>query len=447
LCDALRRSLSRAAADNVVTYEGPGRFLVKLDIGVFGEAVEIAGENGNVTFVCGEPLLTGGKGRAFDTAQIHEALESNDVSVLRSANGVFSAAHYAQESGDLSLVTDKVGIRPLYYWLGEQYLIFASTLRTLEELAEVPKIMDVRAVTEIVGLGYALGDRTPYAGIKLLRPSEILRFTGDSVSTETYYRWDEIEPSAASENELLSEVYERFDAAVARRIRNDTATSAYLSGGLDSRCIVAALRARGVEVHTYNFARPGTQDLIFGREFAREIGSVHSEVPKGSGDMVPDYSQLMADAISAVDKRGKVPEHPGLVWSGEGGSVALGHVHLTEEMVAWMRAGEIDRVIDEYIRRESAAVSDRLFHKDVSAEVAGITEKGIKAELARFHSPDPARNFYLFLLLNDQHRKLTRHFENIDVHRLEFQLPFFDSDLLRSIVALPVDIVCGIDFM
>jgi hypothetical protein len=56
------------------------------------------------------------------------------------------------------------------------------------------------------------------------------------------------------------------------------------------------------------------------------------------------------------------------------------------------------------------------------------------------HNSDPARNFYLFLMFNDQRRKLSSHFENIDLHRLEFQLPFFDSAFLGSIIKVPVEL-------
>ncbi len=105
-----------------------------------------------------------------------------------------------------------------------------------------------------------------------------------------------------------------------------------------------------------------------------------------------------------------------------------------------MRAGEIDRVITEYLRRESAAVAPKLFTAAAGQALSGILEDGIREELGRLNSPDPARNFYLYLLLNDQHRKLARHFEDMDLYRLEFQLPFFDSDFLEAIVAMPIDI-------
>jgi asparagine synthase (glutamine-hydrolysing) len=440
-CASLQEMISRDPQDKITTIEKPGAFFAKLDIGAFGEPAVVNDSDGAVTLLAGEPLLRAGDGRRSDTDTIHRAFLDGDVDpLLATATGVFSAIHFDPSNGGLTLVTDKLGIRPVYYWAGDEYVVFAGALRILEELAEVPKVMDVRTVTEIVGLGYALADRTPYADIKMLRPAERVSFADGNISRETYWRWDEIGKATVSEGDLLSALYRRFETAVARRNRSDTATSAYLSGGLDSRCIVAALREQGVEAHTYNFARPKTQDLIFGREFAREAGAIHQEIPKPAGDMVPDYSQLMASAIAGSKNKQHLPERPSLVWSGEGGSVALGHVHLSEEMVEWMRAGEIDRVITEYIRRESAAVAPKLFTAAAAQALSGILEDGIRGELGKLKSPDPARNFYLYLLLNDQHRKLARHFEDLDLHRLEFQVPFFDSDFLEAIVAIPIDI-------
>jgi hypothetical protein len=442
VCSSLRAAISRNAKDEITARQYKSAFFVKLDIGAFRQPAEVVDEDGCLTMLCGQPLLAGdGNSRQADTELIHRGFGDDGVAgVLATATGVFSGFYFDPSRSHLALFTDKLGIRPVYYWAGDDHIVFASALRILEDLDSVPKVMDVRTVTEIVGLGYALADRTPYAGIKMLRASEVVSFAGGNVTCETHWNWDSIPISSLPEADIISDLYRQFDTAVANRIGSDTATSAYLSGGLDSRCIVGALRARDVEVHTYNFARPQTQDLIFGREFAREVYAIHEEIPKESGDMVPDFSQLMASAISASKQREHWPERPALVWSGEGGSVALGHVHLSEEMAAWMRAGDINRVISEYIKRESAAVAPKLFKPDVAQKLAGVLEQGIRSEIARFNSADPARNFYLFLLLNDQHRKLARHFENIDLHRLEFQLPFFDSEFLEAIVGIPLDI-------
>jgi asparagine synthase (glutamine-hydrolysing) len=449
VCQSLRRSISRYSGDDVRIFQDERSHFVNVDIGAFGDPGLIVEPGGALTLLTGEPLLAAGAGatsmgRKQDVEVIHEGLMRGDYDVLRQAQGTFCVINYQPRSGTLNLIADKLGVRPLYYWINESFVIFASALRVLEAVAEIPKKMDVRAVTEMVALGYPLSNRTPYVDIFLLKAAEVLQVSENQISHKQYWRWDEVEPSIETEKTLLAELHKSFEGAVARRNGRDTTTAAYLSGGLDSRCVVASLHHQNVRVHTFNFARPGTQDQIFGLDFARRVNAIHEEVPKAQGDLVPDYSSLMARAWNASTKRLRYPaERSALVWSGEGGSVALGHVHLNRKIVDLMRAGRIGEAIEEYVHREYVYVSRKLFRSKVGDDLARSVNEGIREELDDQHSKDPARNFYLFLMLNDQRRKLADHFENIDLHRLELQLPFFDSDFLTSIMAIPMDLCLG----
>jgi asparagine synthetase B (glutamine-hydrolysing) len=288
-------------------------------------------------------------------------------------------------------------------------------------------------------LGAPLADRTPYAGISLLKSAEIVQITDEGMTRQCYWRWDEIEMSHDPEPDCLARVYDRFQAATKRRNRGDQATAAYLSGGLDSRCVVAALRDQGVRTRTVNFARPGTQDYYFGNDFAEKIESIHQSIPKERGDSVPDYSTLMAAGLGRFNQDQWPAERPRVVWSGEGGSVLLGHVHLNESIVELMRAGKVDRALEAYVEREQIDVPIKLFRPQILERVRDVVVQGIRDELNEMHAKDAGRNFYLFLMRNDQRRKLTSHFENIDLHRLEFQLPFFDAGFLASVIATPLD--------
>jgi asparagine synthetase B (glutamine-hydrolysing) len=445
-CALLRQSISRNPADEVKVFEDHRSFFAKVDVGAFGEPGFIVDQMGALSLVAGEPLLANGaaasvSNRQNDLTVIHDQCLKGNCDVLREADGTFCIVHYQPHTGALLLMADKLGIRPLYFWADDDLIVFASALRILEEFPLVPKQMDLRAVTELVGLGAPLADRTPYAGISLLRAGEIVRVTKEKISRSRYWRWDEIATSVDSEAVRLETVYDRFQTAVDRRIRNDRATTAYLSGGLDSRCVVAVLRPERARVHTFNFARPGTQDYCFGNDFAAAIGSIHESLPKEPGDSVPDYSSLMAKALKVSVSFGQSPpEHPQVVWSGEGGSVLLGMVHISKSIVELMRAGNIEGAIDEYLQREHIHVPRLLFRPQILENICQVIKRGIHEELSQLHAEDAGRNFYLFLMHNDQRRKLMNHFENIDLHRLEFQLPFFDGQFLESVIATPFDL-------
>jgi len=451
----LAQSLSRNAADDVQVFSDPTSYFAKVDIGAFGEPGSYVDSTGAFSLLAGEPLLASGESRDIhdsrprsnrlhDLTTIHEHVLKNNWDVLRAADGTFSMVHYQPATDTLALVTDKLGVRPLYYWLDDDLIIFASALRVLEACPLVPKKMDLRAVTEMVGLDVPLADRTPYAGIALLKPAEVLQVTSAKVQRHCYWRWDEIEVVPEPEQARLAAVYENFRSAVGRRIGNDEATTAYLSGGLDSRCVVAALSQSGVRIRTVNFARPGTQDYHCGNQFAERLGSTHQSLPKEQGDRAPDYSLLMAKAIEGFNEKSDqasqpAVERPRLVWSGEGGSCLLGHIHQSESIIELMRAGNVDAAIEAYLQMEQIYVPPKLFRAHVLDNPRDVIKQGIREELDQQHASDPGRNFYLYLAHNDQRRKLMSHFENIDLHRLEFQLPFFDAQFVSSIMATELD--------
>jgi Asparagine synthase (glutamine-hydrolyzing) len=451
-CEALRNAVSRNPADERHAFRDARCFFVKIDACAFGSPAFRVDEDGSASVLAGEPLMSlsqkdSVQSRSEDLNLLHDGLKQGDWEIAKNAQGTFCAAHYNRKTGKLFLMSDKLGVRPLYFWANEKFFVFATALRVLESLNEIPKALDLRGVTEMTGFGYPLGSRTPYANISLMRAAEIVEVEAQNLSRRQYWRWDEIEPARSTETELLTEAHKLFMRAVSRRQRADKSTIAYLSGGLDSRCCVAALRASDVSVHTFNFALPCTQDYIFGNEFAEKSGTLHEAIPKEQGDQTPDYSSLLARVWQASAKRETNPvERDSLVWSGEGGSVAFGHVHLSRAIVEHMRAGRTDEAIETFLRDEGMSVTRRLLQPDVDKAVGQSLHEGIREELAELHCQDPARSFYLFLMLNDQRRKLAAHFENLDLHRLEFQLPFFDAEFLSLVVSLPVELCLGHKF-
>jgi asparagine synthase (glutamine-hydrolysing) len=438
-CEALKAAVSRYPKEHIEVFKDSRAFLVKFDIGAFGEPAFRIDPTGSVTMMAGEPLLRGNHGtypagRARELEILHHEWDKENWKVLDQAQGTFCAAHYRPDTATLSLVADKLGVRPLYYWVGESYVVFAGALRVLEGLSYVPKKMDMRSVTEMASFGYPLGNRTPYCGIFVLREAEVLRCSEQGVTSHRYWRWDSIPTSTRDEPQLLREVHERFITAVARRLRGDKTTVAFLSGGLDTRCIVAALRAHQARVHTFNFSSPGSQDRIFGAQFANAIGAIHYE---GDMSIAPELFRSVAQAWQASKDRERWPaERPMLIWSGDGGSVGLGHVYMSAEAVSLLRSHKLEH----FLRQERHSLVRRLLRPRVVAALSGVLHAGILEEFKNIHSEDPGRDLYVFLLVNDQRRHLASFYENPDLNRIELQLPFFDGDFLASVIAVPLDL-------
>lgn len=439
--DELRALVSRDPSRTVEEFGNRQSVVFGCGLDGFGKTGVHHDGTGGFTVLAGEPLCSGTASMDdnSDSANIHGEIAAGSTLSIKRSRGTFCLASI--QSGSLTLATDKLGVRQMFYRIGRDHIVFSTALRILENLSFIERKLNLRGVIEQAAFGYPLGDRTPYEDIFAMRGGEVLQFRADRHLRCRYWKWDEVAVSDLPESELLSALHESFAEATRIRLGADRGTIAYLSGGLDSRCAVAAIRETGAEVHTFNFARPGTQDLEFGRMFAELARTVHTEEPKEAGDAIPDYSKKIADAWSRSPHFGSDRvERPNVVWSGEGGSVALGHVHLGRRIVELVRDRRIDDAIDVYFERESIHLSPRIFRSGKKIDPMEIVRRGVREELAQFASCDPARNFYLFLLLNDQRRKLHKHFENEDVHGVEFQLPFFDAEFIGTILRIPVDL-------
>ena len=441
ICKSLQENISRNPSDRPIVFSDRQAFFVKVDIGAFDRPAHRISPHGSYAMLAGEPLLTSQPetclGRDAHLASMQTDWDDNDFKSLRSASGTFCAAYFDPRTGTGHLIADRLGLRTLYYCVADDFIFFATALRILEALPEVPKVLDVLSMAEITGFGYPFGGGTAYADIKMLLPCEVITIQQGDYQSTRYFQWDAITPVQKTEEETLKETYRLFQSAVRRRLHGDKTTFAYLSGGLDSRCVVAALRADAARVYTFNFSLAKTQDQALALAYANKSGTIHQELPTEPG---PNWSAVMAATWRSSPRRHEqIVEHPSVVWTGEGGSVGLGCVYISPEIVTLLRAGDWDAAIAVYLRQQQKTILTRILNPELAKQLQGHLHLRLRRELETIRHPDPVRAFYIFLNMNGPRRHLVNHFDTIDLHRLEFQLPFYDSELLEYLTALPVD--------
>lgn len=441
LLNELRNNLSRTSSDQIIEYRSECAYSAYVDIGAFSGEAALHEGDGSYTIVAGEPLLTDGDtniewNRSRDLEVLHPAFEVDRAdAALRRACGTFCGVHYNARTTEMILFADKMGVRPLYMWVGPQFVVFATALRILEAVKQVPKRFDVRGVTEIAALSYPLADRTPYAGISMLRAGDIVHLRSQGVRRLPYWRWDE-QTEQLDYEQATKRGYEAFINAIARRQRRPGIAAAFLSGGLDSRVIVGGLAALGNQVHTVNYAPDGSQDQVFAKLVADQLGLRHTQIETNAENVNQGYRK---DAVSAWIRTTFPNGKPPVLWSGDGGSVGLGHVYMTPQIVAEMERGTIPAAVALFTQ----GIPQRIIKRSCLGQVSDLTAQGVEEELAAIRSPDPGRQFHLFLMFNDQRRHLAQHFEDIDVERIEFHLPFFDAAFLESVLRLPNEWLMG----
>jgi asparagine synthase (glutamine-hydrolysing) len=434
---ALQNALSRRH-DKLETYGDKRFFLAKLDVGAYPDrAFQI--EEDAVATVAGLPLLNPSSSempsRARDLSAISKKLDDNALDIFRECQGSYALCHYRPSNGRLTLAVDKVGIRPIYYHLGKELLYFSTSLRVLESIGQIPKRLDVPGVAEMAAFGYPLADRTPYADIKTLRNGEILTMAGGKLQRSIYFRWDEIEPTRLSLDDYLEQVYREFVRAISCRSAYDRSAAAMLSGGLDTRSIVTVLKDLGKDLSTAAFETPGYLDGIYANQYAELMGSKHL---CNFRPAVPSWNMWIQCLKELEWPETMRPKYPKLVFSGDGGSVGVGFVLIEEETFQLMRQGRTDLAARRLL--EDRALPRRFMRPKTFQDIQEILLHNVRSELERIHSSDRGRDLHIFFLENDQRRHLHPLYENIDDHRLEYLLPFYDGQFLEMMVSGPAEI-------
>jgi hypothetical protein len=444
LCRGLYDAISRNPSDERHVWRDERCYLIKVDIGALGGNGFVQNGDGTIGIVAGEPLLDiepKGKPRtrADDIGDLIKAWVNNDLTLFRKANGTFCAALYDAKRPSLCLVPDKLGVRLLYYWKDSSIVVFATALRVLEALPEIEKAVDIRGVTELAAFGYCLAERTPYVDVKCLNAGKMVTLDRSGERHLTYWRWDKVAAKPLPKERIAPEAHSKFAAAVLRRLRPDEdSVVSFLSGGLDSRCIVAMLLEQGRHVHTLNFSRAQSLNVYLADLFAKRVETSHHSI-KG---FLPDFvhpSTAVAYAIKDQNiYENRPPKRARLVWSGDGGSVGAGFVYLTQRMADQFTAMDFKDGIRTFLEGSEIGPPLRALRPNLRDTMAAIPAEGIATEVRSYDCTDQARRLYLFLLLNDQRRHLTAHLENIDVHRVELQLPFYDGEFIELMQSVPM---------
>ncbi|WP_169067302.1 asparagine synthase-related protein [Candidatus Accumulibacter phosphatis] len=161
-----------------------------------------------------------------------------------------------------------------------------------------------------------------------------------------------------------------FYEAVRIRAGDDIRSYSFLSGGMDSRAIVATLIKMGRHVESLNFSSSGSQDQYYAQQFA-ETTTSQCRLNYYSGGVFPNFSFLALAAKANLERGEHTPvDRPQLIWSGDGGSVGLGHVYMDERMLEFGDKGDIEGMVKHFFRRKRTSASTRHSHSTCSKEAA-----------------------------------------------------------------------------
>jgi hypothetical protein len=222
--------------------------------------------------------------RAFRRALLERWLQIG-VDVVRRLDGEYHVAIWDARERELSLVNDRFGGLPSYWARSDAGVAFGGGVRGVLMAPGISREPDLDALREAASFGgFRLGDRTNVASVRMAEGATRQIFRNGARSSTRYWTWRDIPAEPARDaRELVPVVQACWETAIARRTADRARYGQTLSGGLDSRAILAAL-ARGPQWTAITYGVPGCVDAIYAQRAAAAVGASWIFLPLYDGD-------------------------------------------------------------------------------------------------------------------------------------------------------------------
>lgn len=290
--------------------------------------------------------------------------------------GMFAFALWDRELRELTLVRDRLGVKPLYWGRFGKSVLFASELAALKRHPDFVGEIDRDALIGYLRFNYVPAPQSIYRGVRKLRPGHLLAVRhGREPHVDAWWSLAAARakgataPFVGSEDEAVSALEALLGDAVRKRMIADVPLGAFLSGGIDSSTVTALMQAqspRPVRSFSIGFAEDGYDEAAHAKAVARHLGTEHTELcvtPEEARGVIPSlpsiYDEPFADAsqIPTFLVSRLAHEHVTVALSGDGGDEVFG---------GYNRYFELPAVLSR------TALLPRVLAQSAAAAIAGV---------------------------------------------------------------------------
>jgi asparagine synthase (glutamine-hydrolysing) len=218
-----------------------------------------------------------------DTESLVHLYEEEGPEFVRRLNGMFALAIWDQKRGRLVLARDRMGQKPLYYGsLPGGGLAFGSEPKSILAHPEIGRALDRGSLARYLFYEYVPAPYSIWQSLKKLPSGHMLTWEGDEFRVARYWN----PPMMGSSSEVVFDAaadrfWTEFRDSVSRHRRSDVPIGVFLSGGIDSSSVAAALceveAARNVRSFSIGFEDPSFDESGHARAVARHLGTDHHE--------------------------------------------------------------------------------------------------------------------------------------------------------------------------
>jgi asparagine synthase (glutamine-hydrolysing) len=245
------------------------------------------------------------KGHAFrstgDSEVIPHLYEEYGLDFINRLNGMFAIALWDAPKRRLLLTRDRVGIKPLYYSLHHGNLYFGSEVKCILAADGSAREPNPTGIDQLLTLEYTASPVTLFKDVHKLPPGSWLTWTDGEVRQGTFWAPPaQVEPFKGTVPELAEQLRATITEAVRRQLVSDVPLGAFLSGGIDSSIIVAAMSEVSSEppmTFSVGFGDASYSELQYADVVAKHCGTRHHQEL-----LTPDYLTTLPEVVKQLDQ-------------------------------------------------------------------------------------------------------------------------------------------------
>lgn len=234
---------------------------------------------------------------------LKQYIEKGDA-CISNLNGIFHFAVYDRRTEQIKLFSDKFGLQPLYYALSSDGIIFAAQVKAILKDEKFGKTPDYESFADFLHYGQILGQKTLFKNIKLLAPASVLTFNleNSEVSLKKYRHLEQLFLTKNTDdyNTSAKDVIPFLLDSILKRSANKDILGLSLSGGLDSRGILAGFGENAEGLFTYTLGLPGCADQKLSEKMSR-VAKTRHEFIELDQNYLQDFETMAMEMIRLSD--------------------------------------------------------------------------------------------------------------------------------------------------
>jgi len=354
--------------------------------------------------------------RSFAELLIDASIDNRLENVLSKIDGCFTAILY--DKNELKLISDRYGMKSLYLWNDGYHFAWVSELKALLALECFNPEINTQAIECFMDLGYFIGNMTWFNNVKLINAASIITYSlreRKIIEEKRYWKWSKIKPIDISFNKAVVILGNLLQNAVKKRVKKGENLGISLSGGLDSRMILAAInQIDDLSVKCFTFGKRGCLDI----EIAKKVSSINKNYHK----------------IFELNENNWMNERLHQIWRSDGMKTLL-HLHspLSNEQIKKLFDINITGQFGECVKGDWINKYDKRIDKATALELYKFG-KHIK-------STDLNDDFYDIFhqdpyIIDTRGRRFIGAFYGVESVS-EIRRPLLDNDLMEFLYTLP----------